>query len=131
MVEAPEVVAVAGKGLEGDASYGRRTRQILMMEAETLDRFSLAPGSTRENLLMRGVRLAGLPPGARIRVGESVVLEVSGDCTPCDFMDQLRPGLQEEIRGERGMLARVVRGGAIRPGDAVDVEAGAATTARA
>jgi MOSC domain-containing protein YiiM len=34
-------------------------------------------------------------------------------------MDDLRPGLQEAIRGERGVLARVVSGGTIRVGDTV------------
>jgi MOSC domain-containing protein YiiM len=120
MREVPEAYAVAGKGLEGDASYGRGSRQVLIMEAEVLDRFGLAPGIARENILTRGLRLSGVTSGKTLAVG-TTVLEVTADCDPCSFMDKLQPGLQEAIRGERGILARVVSGGRIRVGDAVDV----------
>jgi len=120
MREVAEALAVEGKGLEGDASFGRATRQVLMMEAETLERFGLSPGTARENLLVRGLPLKSLPLGGRIAAGETL-LEITGDCTPCSFMDDLRPGLQEAIRGERGVLARVVTGGRIRVGDPVEL----------
>jgi MOSC domain-containing protein YiiM len=35
-------------------------------------------------------------------------------------MDDLRPGLPKEIRGRRGMLCRIVKGGIIRQGDAIE-----------
>lgn len=120
MREVPEANAVAGKGLEGDASYGRGSRQVLIMEAEVLDRFGLAPGMARENILTRGLRLSGVTPGKTLAVG-TTLLEVTADCDPCSFMDTLQPGLQEAIRGERGILARVVSSGRIRVGDAIDV----------
>jgi MOSC domain-containing protein YiiM len=122
MLEVAEALAVEGKGLEGDVSFGRTTRQVLIMEAETLERFGIDPGSARENLLVRGLRVTGLPVGGRLTVGETL-LEITGDCTPCSFMDDLRPGLQEAIRGERGVLARVVSGGRIRVGDTVEKSA--------
>ncbi len=118
--EVTEALAVEGKGLEGDVSFGRNTRQVLMMEAETLERFGLEPGMAKENLLVRGIRLGDLSVGGRLSVGETL-LEVTGDCTPCSFMDALRPGLQEAILGERGVLARVVEGGKMRVGDPVGI----------
>jgi MOSC domain-containing protein YiiM len=120
MREVREARAVEGKGLEGDLSFGRGARQVLLMEAETLERFGLEPGLARENLLVRGFRLADVAVGTHLAAGEAV-LEVTGDCSPCSFMDELQPGLQEAIRGERGMLARVVRGGRIRIGDPVAI----------
>jgi len=54
----------------------------------------------------------------RLRLGEAL-LEVIGDCTPCSFLDSLRPGLQERINGERGVLARVITNGTIRVGDSI------------
>jgi MOSC domain-containing protein YiiM len=118
MLEVVEARAVDGKGLEGDVSFGRTTRQVLIMEAETLERFGIDPGAARENVLVRGFRVAELSVGGHLAVGETL-LEITGDCTPCSFMDDLRPGLQEAIRGERGVLARVVSGGTIRVGDTV------------
>jgi MOSC domain-containing protein YiiM len=34
-------------------------------------------------------------------------------------MEEIRPGLLRELAGRRGMLAQVVRGGTIAPGDAI------------
>jgi MOSC domain-containing protein YiiM len=120
MREVPEATAVAGKGLEGDASYGRGPRQVLIMEAEVLHRFGLAPGTARENILTRGLRLTAVTPGETLAVG-TTLLEVTAGCDPCSFMDELQPGLQEAIRGERGILAQVVTSGRIGVGDAVEV----------
>jgi MOSC domain-containing protein YiiM len=39
-------------------------------------------------------------------------------------MDEIRQGLQEELRGQRGWLCRVVEGGKIRRGDQIEVLAG-------
>jgi MOSC domain-containing protein YiiM len=37
-------------------------------------------------------------------------------------MDEIRPGLQEALRGRRGMLARVLESGWILPGAPIRVE---------
>jgi MOSC domain-containing protein YiiM len=121
MRDVPQVDAVAGKGLAGDVSLGRSSRQILLVDQATLAEFGLQPGQIRENITLTGLDLPGLPQGARIRIGE-VTLEVSGDCTPCDRLEAIRPGLREAIRGRRGMLARVHTGGTIHVSDPVIVE---------
>lgn len=119
MSRVPSVVAVEGKGLEGDASFGRKRRQILLVEGETLDSFGLTPGDVRENIVVREFSLGGLAHGAIVRAGE-VLLEITGDCDPCDRMDGLRPGLQASIRGRRGILAKAISGGMIRVGDSIE-----------
>jgi len=60
-----------------------------------------------------------LPVGQLLRVGEAR-LEVSAVCTPCDQMERIRPGLRRELWGRRGMLCRVLEGGMIRRGDAIE-----------
>lgn len=89
---------------------------MLLLDSETLAELGLAPGALKENITTAGVHLAALAPGSRLRVGEAL-LEVTKECTPCSEMDKLRPGLQNELQGRRGMLARVVEGGLIRVGD--------------
>jgi MOSC domain-containing protein YiiM len=42
-------------------------------------------------------------------------------CDPCSRMDEIRPGLQTELDGRRGMLARVVRGGEVAAGDEIEL----------
>lgn len=111
---------VVDVGLSGCAHARTGTdRQILIMDKETLDALELSPGTIRENITTEGINVNGLAPGDRLRIGDAV-LEVAVPCTPCGLMDKIRPGLRKEIRGRRGMLCRVLRGGMIRPGDAIE-----------
>ncbi len=121
MREVSEIDAVAGEGLTGDASLGRSSRQILLVDQATLAEYDLQPGQIRENITLTGLDLTGLPRGTRIRIG-AATLEVTGDCSPCDRLEAIRPGLREAIRGRRGLLARVQTGGTIRVSDRAIVE---------
>jgi MOSC domain-containing protein YiiM len=116
-----EVTILADLGLEGDrkAKAGSK-RQVLVMPGEVLDDLGLQPGIVRENLTTRGFDVMSVPHGACIRVGEAL-LEATFECTPCGLMDDIRPGLQEELRGQRGMLFRVIEGGRVRVGDEVTI----------
>lgn len=109
-------------GIEGD-HHGRpgSSRQVLLMSEENCDAFGLAPGEVRENIVTRGLGLQDLPAGTRLGIG-GAVLEITKDCTPCEFMDSLRPGLRLRILRRRGMLARVIRTGEIRLGDPITVD---------
>lgn len=89
------------------------------MDKETLDALQLSPGTIRENITTQGINVNGLQPGARLRIGD-LLLQVAMPCTPCSLMDKIREGLRKEIRGRRGVLCRVVRGGIIRQGDAIE-----------
>lgn len=110
--------AIEGKGLVGDASFGRPRRQVLLIEIETLKKFDLQPGVIRENIITRGVSLADLPKDTLIEIGEAV-LQITGPCEPCDFLEDVRTGLRDALKGKRGSLARVQRSGWIRAGDPV------------
>jgi hypothetical protein len=110
--------AISGEGLQGDASRGRRKRQVLVIELETLRDFELNPGDVRENIVVEGLPLAGTAPGTRLKVGH-VEFEVTGDCAPCNLIESLRPGMEQRIKGHRGTLCRVVTGGVINQGDPV------------
>jgi MOSC domain len=125
-MQAVELVrAVAGQGLEGDASFGRPQRQVLLVSQRHLADLDLRPGDVRENITLSGSSLDSISPGDRLTMGDAV-LEVIGDCDPCQRMDDLRPGLQDLIRGRRGILANVVVGGDIRVGDSVRSSQGVA-----
>jgi MOSC domain-containing protein YiiM len=115
------VRAVENAGLEGDLhARPDSKRQVLFIEAETLDKLGLEIGQVKENVTTRGIALMALSEGARLRVGEAV-FEITQPCQPCTRMEELRPGLQQTLEGQRGMLARVVQGGALRVGDAIQL----------
>jgi len=122
MHEFEEVFAVKSKGLQ-DCIHGRSgsARQVLLMDQETLEEFGIAPGRARENITTRGLILGSLALGQRLRIGE-VLLEVTTPCTPCHLMDEIRQGLQEALRGRRGLLCKVIESGRIRCGDRIEIE---------
>ena len=130
MREFDEVFAIENKGLR-DCLHGRSgsSRQVLVMDHETLEEFGIAPGRARENITTRGIRLGNLSLGQRLRIGEAL-LEVTNPCTPCHQIDEIRQGLQEALRGRRGLLCRVIEAGRIRRGDSVEVEEKARLTQR-
>ena len=123
MKDTDSVELITGFGIEGDRHASdhpsRRRRQVLLMDKETLDSFGLEQGQIRENITTGGIDLAALPTGQRLSLGDEVVLEITGDCEPCAFIEGIRDGLRAEMEGKRGMLTYVTQGGAVKVGDAI------------
>jgi MOSC domain-containing protein YiiM len=109
-------------GMEGDAHRAPGSiRQVLLEDAEVLERLGLEPGTVKENVTLAGVGVNELAVGTRVVLGE-VVLEVTKPAGPCSRMDEIRPGLRQELEGCRGVLTKVVTPGLARVGDQVRVE---------
>jgi MOSC domain-containing protein YiiM len=121
MRELESANVIAGRGVEG-CIHGRpgSTRQVLLMDLETLEYLKLEPGTIKENITTRGLKVQELREGQRVRAG-GALLEVTGPCHPCLLMEEIRPGLQEALRGRRGVLCRVVEGGALKQGDRIEL----------
>jgi len=122
MDELPLVKVAKELGFEGcaHARHGGK-RQVLLVDAETLAVFELAPGIIRENITTKDLDVNALPIGQKLRVGE-VAVEVSAVCDPCEQIEALRPGLQAAMQGRRGMLCRVLTSGTLRRGDPISLE---------
>ena len=117
-----EAEAIRNLGLKDDRhALPDSSRQVLLIEKETLDHFGLAPGQVKENITTTNISVMALGTKQRIRLGKDVILEVTKSCSPCSRMDEIRQGLQRDLAGKRGMLARVVAGGIIRNGDVIAV----------
>ena len=142
---------VAGLGVDGDAHAGATVkhrsrvardasqpnlRQVHLVHEELFEElrragFAVSPGDIGENVTTRGIDLLGLPTGARLRLGDEAVVEVTGLRNPCVQLDRFQPGLMAATldRDERGNLIRkagimtiVLAGGEVRPGDPVAVD---------
>ena len=146
-----DIVLIAGLGVEGDAHAGTTVqhrsrvardpsqpnlRQVHLVHAELFDEvegsgFEVAPGELGENVTTRGVDLLGLPRGAVLRLGPDAVVEVTGLRNPCVQIDGFEAGLMRELvsRDDEGQVVRkagvmavVLVGGRVAPGDSVGVE---------
>lgn len=142
---------LAGHGAAGDAHLGTTVqhrsrvardpsqpnlRQVHLIHAELFDElreagFDVGPGQMGENVTTQGIDLLGLPAGTRLRLGAEAVVEVTGLRNPCSQLDDFRQGLMQAVLGrdeegrlvrKSGVMAIVVAGGEVRPGDPIVTE---------
>jgi MOSC domain-containing protein YiiM len=115
------VQAVQGHGLDGCAHARPGTkREVLFASAQHLEAVGVEYGRIRENFTVEGADVHEWPVGQRLRIGEAE-FEITMVCDPCHKMDEIRPGLQEELDGRRGMLARVIESGEVAAGDEIQL----------
>ncbi|WP_434383743.1 MOSC domain-containing protein [Melittangium boletus] len=122
MKRVPEAEAVEGRGFVGDR-HGKKKphgkRQLLLLDEASHGALGMTPGELKENVVLAGVPLEALPAGQRLALGAEVVVEITEPCVPCSKLERIRPGLLKDSWGQRGQLARVLRGGLVREGDGV------------
>jgi len=106
------------EGVEGCAHRRGGKRNVLFVAAEDLESLDVPAGRVKENFTVRGADVMNWPIGQRLAAGDAQ-FEVSMVCDPCELMEEIRPGLQAELEGKRGMLAKVVKTGRVTRGDAV------------
>ena len=91
----------------------------------------LAPGQLGENICTAGLDLLALPTDTELQIGEQVRLRITGLRNPCAQIENFMPGLLAAVldRGPEGQLIRkagimavVLQGGWVRPGDAIRVQ---------
>lgn len=140
-----------GLGIKGDAHLGKTVkhrsrvardpsqpnlRQVHLIHAELHDElqiagFAVSAGQMGENITTRGVDLLRLPTGTRLHLGDTAVVEVTGLRNPCTQLDHFQAGLMAAVlsRDEHGILMRkagvmaiILAGGEVRPGDVIIVE---------
>jgi MOSC domain-containing protein YiiM len=149
------ITLIAGLGVEGDTHAGETVqhrsrvardptqpnlRQVHLIHSELHDElreggFEVAPGQMGENVTTRGVDLLALPVGSRLLLGDGALIEITGLRNPCKQLEGIQPGLmaatldRDENGGlvrKAGVMAVVLEGGEVRPGDPIGVELPAA-----
>jgi len=144
------ITLLAGLGVEADAHSGTTVkhrsrvkidpaqpnlRQVHLIHEELLDDlikrgFRVGPGVVGENITTSGVDLLGLPRSSLLKIGHAAVVRITGLRNPCTQLDNYQDGLMSavleraatgELVRKAGIMGVVVVGGAVRPGDAIQV----------
>jgi MOSC domain-containing protein YiiM len=129
----PEAL-VSSSGIDGDGQRDRRhhggpDRALCLYSMERIEALhreghSIAPGTTGENLTIRGLDWDTIAPGVQLRAG-GVTMEVTAYASPCA---SIRPSFAGEDSGRISqklhpgwsrVYARVVEPGELRVGDTV------------
>lgn len=123
--EVPEIQLRLRHGIVGDAHAGDWHRQISLLAEESVDKMrdllpQLQPGAFAENINTRGIDLKNLPIGTRLRLGETVV-EVTQIGKECHSDCEIKKLTGKCVMPTEGIFAVVVRGGAVRAGDEIEV----------
>jgi MOSC domain-containing protein YiiM len=84
-----------------------------------------------ENITTKGIDLLALPRGSHLKIGDDVVLEVTGLRNPCAQIDDFQRGLLSAVLDRRangelirksGIMTVVLKSGWVRPGDRINVQ---------
>ena len=124
--ERETVTVLPDHGFQGDAHAGNWHRQVSLLSCEQVDAFreqggQVENGAFGENLLIRGIDLARLPLGTRLRSGE-VLLEVTQIGKECHAHCAIYHQVGDCIMPREGIFARVRSGGILKKGDKIHAE---------
>lgn len=128
MDPADRVTMTEGKGIETDANYGRRKRQVTIIEQEVFDRIraelpAVEPSMRRANVMVSGIRLEHTRDHI-LTLGD-VRIRLYGETRPCERMDAQVPGLTAALdpSWNGGAYGVVLNDGDVAVGDVASIAA--------
>jgi len=124
--EVPEAKVIENYGIENDGHAGDWGRQITCLDWASVQKanekhnLNAGPGDFAENILIEGLDFSNLAIGSRIKLGSSVVLEVS------QIGKEDHPSIVSRTFGvsllpSEGLFCKVITGGMIKKGDFVEI----------
>ncbi|MFQ5951790.1 MAG: MOSC domain-containing protein [Candidatus Omnitrophota bacterium] len=116
-------------GILGDAHAGPGNRQISLLAEESINKMKkkgldVNAGDFAENITTKGIDLLTLDIGSKIRIGSGVILEISQIGKECHTRCSIYYRAGDCVMPKEGVFAKVLNGGAIRPGDKITTVGG-------
>ncbi len=115
-----------GYGLENDAHADCNShRQVSLLAIESIDKMresgiNVGPGDFAENFTTEGIDLLSLPVGARIIIGDEVLLEITQIGKKCHTGCAIFQEVGKCIMPKEGIFAKVIKGGYVASGDSIN-----------
>ena len=115
-----------GHGMEGDAHAGPWHRQVSLLAAESIAKarrqgLNVDFGDFAENIATEGVDLVNLEIGTRLKLGRTVILEISQIGKECRNKCAIYYQAGDCIMPKEGVFARVIESGEIRCQDPIEI----------
>lgn len=113
-------------GIENDGHAGPWGRQVTCLDRASVVKanhdhgLEAGPGDFAENLTIDGISLKALKVGNRLKIGESVILEIT-QIGKEDHPSVVTRTLGVSLLPYEGLFCRVVKGGKIKKADPVEV----------
>ena len=125
-VQVNEANLIQNHGLEKDAHAGDWHRQVSFLSSESIEKareqgLDVTFGDFAENIATSGVDWVKIPIGTQVRLGDSVLVEVTQIGKECHNKCAIYYMAGDCIMPKEGVFARVLEGGKIRPGDPVEI----------
>jgi len=146
-----EITLVEGIGVEGDAHAGKTVqhrsrvakdptqpnlRQVHLIHEELFHElsnkgFNVKSADLGENITTKGIDLLSLPRGTLLKIGDDVVLEVTGLRNPCSQIEAFQTGLLAAVLSKSadgglirksGIMSIVLKEGSVRRNDIIKIQ---------
>lgn len=121
-----EAVLKPEHGLVGDAHAGNWNRQVSLLAEESIQRakasgVEVVSENHGENFTTSGMDLLHLPVGTKLAIGDQAILEITQIGKPVHD-SPIFAEVKNHILPHEGVFAKVVRGGKVKVGDAIEVD---------
>lgn len=117
---------IENHGLAGDAHAGDWHRQVSFIASESIERVKAGGlrvgfGDFAENIATVGIDWQSMPVGTRLRLGKRATVEITQIGKTCHKKCAIFYQAGDCIMPREGVFGRVLKGGAVACGDAVEV----------
>ncbi len=125
-VPVEEAILQEDYGIMGDGHAGKWHRQVSFLSAESIERvrkqgLKVTFGDFAENIATSGVEWQNVSVGSRIRLGDAALVEITQIGKECHKKCAIYYQTGDCIMPREGIFGRVLKGGKICCGDAIDI----------
>lgn len=120
-----DAVLIENHGIENDAHAGDWHRQLSFLASESIEKasseaFKLNFGDFAENIATTGIDWKNQPIGQQFKLGDAALVEITQIGKECHKKCAIYYRTGDCIMPKEGVFAKILRGGAIKVGDAIE-----------